>query len=137
MPIPHYQVVAAIIQHDGKILCVQKGVHKYPYISHKYEFPGGKVESGESHQAALQREIHEELHLDIHVGDPYHTVTHAYPDFSITLEAYLCVPMRPYTLQLIEHIHHQWLSPAALLQLDWAAADLPIVAKLTAATGRS
>lgn len=137
MSIPHYQVVAAIIQHEGKILCVQKGAHKYPYISHKYEFPGGKVESGESQQTALQREVQEELRLDIHVGGLYHTVTHAYPDFGITLKAYLCTPTRVDTLQLIEHIHHQWLSPVALFQLDWAAADLPIVVKLIDTAGHS
>src|SRR5690606_40168734 len=67
----HYHVVAAIIQHKGKILCTQKGPGKYDYISYKYEFPGGKVEVGETVQAALHREIKEEIRLDIAVGERY------------------------------------------------------------------
>lgn len=56
----HIKVVAAIITHKEKILCVQRGVHKYNYISKKYEFPGGKIEIGETQEDALIREIKEE-----------------------------------------------------------------------------
>ena len=130
MAIPHYHVVAAIIQHEGKILCMQRGVSKYNYISYKYEFPGGKVESGESVEEALIREVKEEIQLVIHIGDKYHSLTHQYPDFSITLDVYHCSLSSNDTLALTEHIYYQWLYPAELTQLDWAAADLPIVAKL-------
>ncbi|MFC3200203.1 (deoxy)nucleoside triphosphate pyrophosphohydrolase [Parapedobacter deserti] len=130
---PHYHVVAAIIQHRGKILCAQKGAGKYSYIDYKYEFPGGKVETGEPLEAALRREVLEEIHLNIHVDELYHTVFHKYPDFSITMAAYLCTTSDVGSLLLEEHIQCQWLSPAELPQLNWAAADLPIAEKLAAA----
>ncbi|SEL49567.1 (deoxy)nucleoside triphosphate pyrophosphohydrolase [Parapedobacter koreensis] len=130
MSIPHYHVVAAIILHEEHILCVQKGIAKYSYVSYKYEFPGGKVEADESHQTALRRELWEELSLDIHVGKLYHTVFHAYPHFHITLSSYLCSAISIATLRLTEHIDYRWLLPVALPRLDWAAADLPIVTKL-------
>lgn len=130
MAIPHYHVVAAIIWHEGRILCMQRGVSKYDYISYKYEFPGGKVESGESLEEALIREVREEIQLGILIGDKFHTLTHEYPDFGITLEVYRCSLTSIDTLTLTEHIYHQWLYPEELTQLDWAAADLPIVAKL-------
>ena len=59
------EVVAAIIQNNNQILCVQRGPSKYAYVSHKYEFPGGKVEAGETKEQAIIREIKEELHIDI------------------------------------------------------------------------
>ncbi|GAA4822331.1 (deoxy)nucleoside triphosphate pyrophosphohydrolase [Algivirga pacifica] len=122
----YIEVVAAIIRHKEKYLCVQRGVNKYPYISHKYEFPGGKIEKGESHQQALRREIQEELLMDIEVKEHLHTVEHRYPDFTIKMYAYLCTSANDeYTLT--EHIHGLWLSKNELERLDWAAADIPIV----------
>ncbi len=109
---------------------MQKGASKHDYLSYKYEFPGGKVEPGESFQAALRREIEEEIRLEIKVGDKYHTVAYEYPHFSITLEAYLCTLGHIDALQLTEHIYYQWLNATDLPQLDWAPADLPVVAKL-------
>jgi len=71
------EVVAAIIQHDGKILCVQRGPAKFDYIQHKFEFPGGKVEAGETGEQAIMRELQEELHLDIpQVRIPLKLITH-------------------------------------------------------------
>ncbi|WP_121975923.1 NUDIX domain-containing protein, partial [Acinetobacter stercoris] len=61
----HLKVVAAVIHHEGKILCAQKGTHKYDYLANKFEFPGGKVESNESNETAIIREIKEELNLSI------------------------------------------------------------------------
>lgn len=130
MSIPHYHVVAAIIQHDGRILCVQKGWMKYEYLSYKYEFPGGKVENGEAPEDALRREVMEELRLNIEVGEAYLKVTHAYADFTVTLWSYLCTTQVIDTLTLTEHIHHQWLLATQLTQLHWTAADLPIIAEL-------
>lgn len=86
----HYNVVAAIIINSDKILCMQRGICKFDYISKKYEFPGGKVEFGETEIAAITREIKEELCIDIIVKNKYITVDHTYPDFKITMDCYIC-----------------------------------------------
>ena len=123
------EVVAAIIVNDNKILCVQRGESKLPYISKKYEFPGGKIETGETNEAALIREISEELSLEIHSLKHFQTVEHAYPDFKITMHSYMCKVDNP-ILKLSEHIDFKWRKPNEMYDLDWAAADLPIVNKL-------
>ena len=125
----HIEVVAAIIIHDGKILCVQRGPAKYDYISHKWEFPGGKVEEGETKLAAIVREIREELHMDITVDAFFTTVNHTYPDFQLTMHSYLCsCPTNELTLT--EHSDFKWLSKDALKDLDWASADVTLYSKL-------
>jgi len=125
----HYNVVAAIIYFKEKILCVQRGESKFEYISKKYEFPGGKVEVGESNTDALKREIAEELRMDINVKDEYLTVTHRYPDFELTMISFIC-DVDKMSLTLTEHIDYKWLTKAELEGLDWAEADIPIVNKL-------
>lgn len=125
------EVVAAIITHEDHILCVQRGPAKFDYISHKFEFPGGKVEPGESGEEAITRELQEELKLDISEIHYYMTVNHTYPDFHITMHAYLC-PVTTREIVLTEHVDAKWLTKDALLQLDWAAADVPFVKKLMA-----
>jgi 8-oxo-dGTP diphosphatase len=125
----HYIVVAAIIKYGDKILCMQRNTNKHDYLSYKYEFPGGKVEVGESQEDALLREIKEELELDITVGNAFFTVEHEYPDFKITMHSYLCTSVTNEFI-LKEHVAFQWLSTTELESLDWAAADIPIVEKL-------
>ena len=125
----HYNVVAAIIIYNNKILCMQRGNSKYDYISKKYEFPGGKVENGESETNAIIREIKEELIIDISVEEKYITVDHAYPDFNITMHCYIC-NTNNISLTLTEHIDYKWLNKTELKTLDWAAADIPIIEKL-------
>lgn len=123
------EVVAAVIVHEEKILCVQRGDGKYAYVSRKYEFPGGKVEQDETEEGALIREIEEELEMAITIESKLITVEHDYPDFHITMHTYLCSCENP-TVTLSEHIDFKWLSQAELKSLDWAAADVPIVKKL-------
>lgn len=127
----HHEVVAAIIIKETQILCLQRGPSKYDYISHKYEFPGGKVEPGETREAALIREIKEELALAIEVQEHFLTVEHEYPDFKITMHAFLC-QAGEVQLTLHEHVAYQWLLASQLPALDWAAADIPFVSKLVA-----
>jgi len=123
------EVVAAVIVHEHRYLCVQRGWSKYDYISKKYEFPGGKIEQGELPQQALKREIMEELSLDVNVGELLVSVNHQYPDFTIIMHAYIC-GCKDVSLVLKEHLDSKWLLKDELLSLDWAAADVPIVHQL-------
>jgi len=118
-------VVAAVIEHEGEILCMQKGLTRFDYTSSHWEFPGGKIEAGETPEEALHRELLEEMDYDVHVGEHLITVTHHYPDFSITMAVYRCVATdRDFSMR--EHAAFRWLAPSQLLGLDWCAADLPI-----------
>ena len=120
-----YHVVAAVIEHHRRILCMQRGLTRYSYTSYHWEFPGGKIEAGETPQQALHRELHEEMDYDVTVGPHLVTVTHSYPDFDITMEAYLCrAKTRRFTLR--EHHAYCWLTPEQLDTLPWCAADVPI-----------
>ncbi|MDG1518299.1 MAG: (deoxy)nucleoside triphosphate pyrophosphohydrolase [Flavobacteriales bacterium] len=123
------EVVAAILINENKILCVQRAESKLPYISKKFEFPGGKIEAGETQKEALQRELVEELDINVKVGDLYLTVNHQYPDFELTMHSFI-VKVESRKLTLNEHIDQKWLSKEELTALDWAVADLPIVHKL-------
>ena len=125
-----YNVVAAVIIKDGKILCTQRNVSKYDYISLKWEFPGGKIEDKESEEDALLREIKEELNLEIKIEKKIITVQHQYPDFALTMHTFLCTSISN-ELILNEHTAFKWLSKKDLEELDWAAADLPIVKKIS------
>lgn len=123
------EVVAAIIYCGDEILCVQRPENKLNYISKKFEFPGGKIEDGESKQEALKREILEELGINLIIGDLFLTVIHSYPDFELTMHSFIC-EINTKDLVLHEHISFKWLTTEFLNQLDWAAADIPIVNKL-------
>ena len=122
-------VVAAIIQCGEETLCVQRGPAKFDYIAKKYEFPGGKIELGETKESAITREIKEELNLDIVDPQFFNTVHHQYPDFFITMHSFIC-PVEHKDITLTEHVDQRWLTIDQLHSLDWAAADIPIVEKL-------
>lgn len=123
------EVVAAIIYFERKILCVQRPENKLTYISKKYEFPGGKIEIGETQKEALKRELFEELNILPEIKSLFITVIHEYPDFELTMHGYIC-EAKTFELILNEHIAHKWLTINELDKLDWAAADIPIVNKL-------
>jgi 8-oxo-dGTP diphosphatase len=123
------EVVAGVIFWKDEVLCVQRPKNKYPYISEKFEFPGGKVEEGETKEAALSRELLEELNLSTTIKSFFLTVVHAYPDFELTMHSYIC-EVESKELTLHEHIDQKWLKIHELSTLDWAAADVPIVNKL-------
>tara|TARA_R110000868_G_scaffold14075_15_gene65810 strand:+ start:7727 stop:8134 length:408 start_codon:yes stop_codon:yes gene_type:complete len=124
------EVVAAIIYYNNKILCVQRPENKLSYISKKFEFPGGKVEYGETLKEALVRELKEELNFTPNnISDLFITVNHQYPDFKLTMHTFKCISDSS-EIQLNEHISSKWLSLENLINLDWAAADIPIVNRL-------
>lgn len=123
------EVVAAILIHGNEILCAQRAESKLEYISKKFEFPGGKIEPGESRQDALKRELNEELNINPEINQPYLTVVHQYPDFELTMHSFLCNTDTK-KIVLTEHITSKWLKRSELINLDWAAADIPIVKKL-------
>ena len=124
----HYNVVAAVVCHDGKYLCMQKGKTKFEYTSYKWEFPGGKIEPGETPQQALARELMEEMEYPVEVGEELVTVNHEYPDFSITMTAFLCTLKGDADgFKRREHADSKWCSKEELKGLDWAAADIDVV----------
>ena len=129
--VKHLEVVAAIIEHDGKILCMQRGQSKYDYVSFKYEFPGGKIEAGEDNHTALERELREEMdmHITISEQDYFMTINHTYPDFAITMHCYLCKLANPQFV-MKEHVDAKWMLPQEMNTLDWAPADYPILEKI-------
>lgn len=125
------EVVAAIIVKNNEVLCMQRPENKKEYLSKKYEFPGGKVENGEALSVALRREINEEMELDLPFSEQgyFMTVDHQYPDFNLVMHAYLC-KVDDLTFTMTEHIDAFWANKTNIEQLDWAAADIPIVKKL-------
>ena len=123
------EVVAAIIIDNDKILCTQRGQNKYEYLSRKFEFPGGKIENGESKVEALKREIFEELKMEVLPTEEFIKVTHKYADFNLIMYSYICICKNP-SIELSEHIDFKWLHKSELKSLDWAAADIPIIESL-------
>lgn len=123
------EVVAGVIFWKDLVLCVQRPKNNLHYISEKFEFPGGKIEKGESKEEALHRELLEELNLSTKIKSFFLTVVHEYPDFELTMHSYLC-EANSKELTLNEHIDQKWLKINELTALDWAAADIPIVNKL-------
>lgn len=126
----HYHVAAAVIQDSrGRYLCMQRCKSDREYISKHWEFPGGKIEEGESGYDTLLREIKEEMDWDIFVGRHLGSVEHEYPDFIITLEAYLCKGGKG-SFKLLEHLDYQWLKRAEMDSLDWTEADRKLLGYL-------
>ena len=120
-------VVAAIIRRGGQILITQRFDHVH--LPGLWEFPGGKVEAGESLQAALEREIMEELGVKIRVHDEFFTVEHDYPTKSVRLHFFNCsiIEGEP---QLIEVADMRWVHPQDLVQFDFPPADAELIARL-------
>jgi len=127
----HLEVVAGIICYGEEILCMQRPMGKHEYTSLKYEFPGGKIEIGESNVEALKRELIEEMEMKVEVDESkkFLIVNHTYPDFELTMHSYICnVDSKKFVMK--EHNNFKWLKREELSQLDWATADIPIMEKL-------
>lgn len=122
----HIHVVAAIILQDGKVFATQRG---YGEFKDGWEFPGGKVEEGESEAAALVREIKEELDTQIEVGEQFHQVEYDYPLFHLSMSCYICHVISG-NLTLKEHEAARWLSKEELFDVEWLPADIEVINKL-------
>lgn len=120
------EVVAAIIVQDNMVFATQRG---YGDFKDGWEFPGGKVESGESPQEALVREIEEELDTTIEVGEHLCTVEYDYPKFHLTMHCYICSIIDG-TLTLLEHEAARWLKREELWSVEWLPADIEVVKAL-------
>jgi 8-oxo-dGTP diphosphatase len=118
----HYHVVAAVITDGDKYLCMQRCRSTHDYISEHWEFPGGKNEEGESDHHTLVREIREEMDWDVYVGRKLCTVVQEYPDFTITLTAYLCKGGDG-DFKLLDHLDYRWLTREQLDTLNWTEGD--------------
>ena len=112
------EVVAAVLVRQGKFLATQRG---YGEFRGYWEFPGGKIEVGESREEALQREIREELETEICVGEHLITVDYDYPSFHLTMHCFLCSLLSD-AMVLKEHGGALWLSPDELHTVTWLPA---------------
>ena len=120
------EVVAAIIIKEGKVFATQRG---YGEFKGWWEFPGGKIESGECPQEALIREIHEELDAEISVGELLETVEWDYPNFHLTMHCFVC-SLTSESLYLNEHEAAAWLTMETLHSVKWLPADEGILRKI-------
>lgn len=124
------RVVAAVIQDkkDGidKIFATARG---YGEFKGRWEFPGGKIEEGETPQQALRREIKEELDTDIEVGEFIYTVEYDYPKFHLSMDCFWCSVISG-SLELIEAEDAKWLTKDTIDSVDWLSADIEVVERI-------
>lgn len=123
------EVVAAIIQKQNRIFATQRG---YGDFKDGWEFPGGKIEEGETREEALVREIQEELKTEIRVDRFLCTVEHDYPKFHLTMHCYICSVLKG-GLTLTEHEASRWLAMDEIWSVDWLPADVDVVKALCGA----
>lgn len=118
------KVVAAIIRDGNRILATQRG---YGEQKDGWEFPGGKVESNETPEAAIVREIREELNADIEVTGFLTTVEHDYPNFHLSMDCFWARLAEGTEMKLLEHEAAKWLSIENINSVDWLPADIKVV----------
>lgn len=117
-------VTGAVLVREGLILAAKRGEGKS--LGGYWEFPGGKIEAGESPEEALSRELHEELLIDAEVGDFITTTEHEYDFGTVVLSTYYCTLIDG-SPKLTEHAEIRWINPSQLNELEWAPADVPTV----------
>lgn len=120
------EVVAAIIIKDNKVFATQRG---YGEFKDGWEFPGGKIENGESREQALVREIQEELATTIEVGKLLETVEYDYPQFHLTMHCFICSIVSG-NLVLKEHQAARWLTADTLDSVEWLPADVSLISQI-------
>lgn len=119
-------VVAAVIMKEGRVFATQRG---YGEFKDGWEFPGGKVEVGESPEEALCREIREELEVEVNVGDLIDTIEYDYPAFHLSMKCYACT-IAGGSPHLLEHEAARWLSADQLDSVAWLPADITLIPKI-------
>lgn len=119
-------VVAAVIMKEGRVFATQRG---YGEFKDGWEFPGGKVEAGESPEEALRREIREELEVEVNVGDLIDTIEYDYPAFHLSMKCYACT-IAGGSPHLLEHEAARWLSADQLDSVAWLPADITLIPKI-------
>lgn len=117
------RVVAAVIKADNKIFATQRG---YGEFKGGWEFPGGKIEPGETPQEALKREILEELDTEISVGELIDTIEYDYPTFHLSMDCFWCEIVKG-DLVLKEHEAARWLDADTLDDVEWLPADIALI----------
>ena len=120
------RVVAGIIIEDGKVFATQRG---YGEFKDGWEFPGGKIEQGETPEEAVVREIMEELDTEVEVKELFDTVEYVYPKFHLSMDCFIC-KIKKGDLVLKEHEAAKWLAKETLHTVDWLPADYGLVEKL-------
>ena len=120
------KVVAAIIINNNRVFATQRG---YGEFKDGWEFPGGKIESGETPQEALIREIKEELDTEIEVKDYLETVEYDYPEFHLSMDCFFC-EIKSGDLVLKEHEAAKWLTAETLDSVDWLPADKGVIEEI-------
>lgn len=120
------RVVAAVIRKDDKIFATQRG---YGELKGGWEFPGGKIEDGETPQEALKREIEEELDTEISVGELIDTIEYDYPTFHLSMDCFWCEILEG-KLVLKEHEAARWLDRKTMDDVEWLPADVTLVGKI-------
>lgn len=123
------RVACAVIEDDGKILAAQRS--ETMSMPLKWEFPGGKLHDGESAEECLARELMEELGVRVRIKRALPPVYHCYDEFAIELIPFVC-SLAGGNLLINEHRAIAWLSPHQLTELDWPAADIPVIASYLA-----
>lgn len=124
-------VVAAVIFKDGRVFATQRG---YGEFKDGWEFPGGKIEPGESPEDALRREIREELEVEVNVGELIDTIEYDYPAFHLSMKCYACT-IDDGNPHLLEHEAAKWLSSTQLNSVDWLPADITLIPKIAKLLG--